>query len=139
MRAILDASIGFKTLVTEDLSDKANQLMDEFRQGIHELLTPDIYPIEIGHALTRAERQGRIATSDGFSLWTGMMADCPQLLPSLPLMPRAYVLSSLLRIGIYDMVYCALAEQEDCPLITADVRLINKLQGIVRIVPLSTL
>ena len=60
MKYVLDASVAFKWVVPEPDSDKANLLRDDFRNGIHELLGPDIFPPEIMHALTRAERQGRI-------------------------------------------------------------------------------
>lgn len=60
MKYVLDASVAFKWLVTEADSVKALRLRDDFRNGIHELLAPDVLPIEVAHALTRAERQ------DGF-------------------------------------------------------------------------
>ena len=43
-------------------------------------------------------------------------------------MPRAYALSSALQIGVYDCIYVAVAEREGCELITADSRLVNRLQ-----------
>ena len=125
MKYILDSSVGTKWALPEDLSDKALLLRDEFSQGVHELLAPDVLPMEVGHALTRAERQGRISTADGFALWSSVMANCPALHSSLALMPRAYVLSSLARVGIYDCLYIALAEQEQCDVVTADERLKN--------------
>ena len=42
MKYVLDSSVAFKWAVREDLSDKALQLRDEFRQGLHELLAPDV-------------------------------------------------------------------------------------------------
>jgi predicted nucleic acid-binding protein len=53
------------------------------------------------------------------------MADCPALLPSNPLMPRAFDLSSRMRIGVYDCLYVALAEQQRCRVVTADQRLLT--------------
>jgi predicted nucleic acid-binding protein len=113
----------FKALVVETDSDKAKRLIEDYRNGIHELIAPDILPIEVGHALTRAERMGRISIADGYSLWSSHMADCPQLFPSLALMSRAYSLSSSARIGIYDCLYVALAQQEQCEIMTDDARL----------------
>lgn len=52
-----------------------------------------------------------------------MMADCPHLSPSLVLMPQAYAHSSQHRIGIYDCLYVALAEQEQCEIVSDDSRL----------------
>jgi predicted nucleic acid-binding protein len=57
------------------------------------------------------------------------MKDCPDLYPSLPLMQRAFDLSSNLRVGLYDCLYVALAEQQHCSLVTADERLMSVLPG----------
>jgi predicted nucleic acid-binding protein len=104
MRYVLDSSVAFKWVVPEVDSDKAILLRDETRQGSHELLAPDVFPIEIAHALTRAERQGRVSAADGWRLWLDVMTDSPMLQPSLTLMPRAFALSSALQIGVYDCV-----------------------------------
>ena len=60
MKYVLDSSVAFKWVIVEALSDKAQLVRDDYRNKIHELLSPDILPVEIAHALTRAERQGRI-------------------------------------------------------------------------------
>jgi predicted nucleic acid-binding protein len=71
MKYVLDASVAFKWEVVELNSDKANLLRDDFRNGIHELIAPDFFPFELAHALTRAERQGRIGA--GQALLSGAM------------------------------------------------------------------
>ncbi|MCI0685515.1 MAG: type II toxin-antitoxin system VapC family toxin [Gemmataceae bacterium] len=60
MKYVLDSNVAFKWGVPEPDSDKANRLRDAFRNSLHEFLAPDFFPIELGHALTRAERQNRI-------------------------------------------------------------------------------
>ncbi len=45
MKYVVDSSVGFKWVLIENLSDK--------------LLAPDVFPVEIAHALTRADRQKR--------------------------------------------------------------------------------
>jgi predicted nucleic acid-binding protein len=140
MRYVLDSCTGFKWLVVEQDTDKARQLRDDYRQAIHELIAPDVFPIEVSHALTRAERQGRITTAQGAQLMADMLNTLPQLFPSLPLLPRAYQISSAARIGVYDCLYVALAEQEGCELVTTDMRLITNLGSQFSfIVPLSSL
>jgi predicted nucleic acid-binding protein len=128
MKYVLDSCVAFKRAVTEALSDVAIRLRDDFRNGVHELLTPDIFPFEIGHALTRAERQKRISIADGWAHWLAIMTDRPSMHPALPLMPRAYSISSAERIGVYDCLYVALAESENCELVTSDDKLIRLLQ-----------
>ncbi|HJT32279.1 MAG TPA: type II toxin-antitoxin system VapC family toxin [Pirellulales bacterium] len=82
-------------------------------------------PLETAHALTRAERQRRISQGVGWGLWQKIMSDCPAMLLWTPLMPRAFDLSSKMRIGVYDCVYVALAETAQCRVITADQRLLH--------------
>ena len=122
MKFVLDSNIAGKWVLPEADTPKALLLRDDIRGKVHEVIAPDIFPIEVGHALTRAERQGRVSLTDGFALWVKVMSDCPQLFASLQLMPRAYALSSHFRIGIYDCLYIALAEQEQCDLLTADAQ-----------------
>ena len=129
MTYVLDSCVGFKWLVVEQDTDKARKLRDEYRQAIHDLVAPDVFPIEVAHALTRAERQGRITPAEGAQLLIDMLTTLPRLVASLPLLPRAYQISSVNRIGIYDCLYVALAEQQGCELVTTDTRLLTNLQG----------
>ena len=126
---VLDACVGFKWLVVEQDTDKARIFRDEYSQAIHELIAPDIYPVEVAHALTRAERQKRITPVEGTQLMIDMLNTLPQHFPSLPLLPRAYEISSTARIGVYDCLYVALAEQRGCKLVTTDSHLLTNLQG----------
>ncbi|MBL8796316.1 MAG: type II toxin-antitoxin system VapC family toxin [Planctomycetia bacterium] len=128
MKYVIDSSVAFKWVVSEAHDGKARQLRAELRGALHDLLAPDVFPIELGHSLTRAERQGRVSTADGWSFWLSILGDNVQLHPSIPLMPRAYAISSRMRIGIYDCLYVALAEREGCEFITADDRLERNLQ-----------
>ena len=51
-----------------------------------------------------------------------------RLVPAAALIPRAIDVSSQMRIGVYDCVYIALAEQEKCEFITADDKLVNNVR-----------
>lgn len=140
MKYVLDSCVACKWAVAEADTDKALRLRDECRHATHELIAPEVLPIEVGHALTRAERQGRISPPHGWAAWLAVMSDCPQLFPSIPLLPRAYAISSAARIGIYDCLYVALAERENCALITSDDKLIRNLRArFPFIVPLASL
>ena len=79
MRYILDSSVAVKWEVPEIDSDKAQRLRDDVRAGLHTVLAPDVYQIEVAHAFTRAERQGRIAVGAAAALLAGVMATPPQL------------------------------------------------------------
>ena len=70
MKLVLDASVAVKWALPEIDSDKAVRIRDDYLAGLHELLTPDVFPIEVAHCLTRAERQGRIAVSEAANTCT---------------------------------------------------------------------
>jgi predicted nucleic acid-binding protein len=140
MRYVLDSSVAFKWEVKEAGSVKAARLRDETRRGFHQLIAPDVFSAELAHAMTRAERQGRVSRAHGWGLLLGILADAPTFYPYPPLVPRAYAVSSAYRIGIYDCFYVALAEREGCSLVTADDRLVRNLQPhFPFIIPLDTL
>src|SRR5437868_12422725 len=95
MKYVLDSSVAFKWVVVETNSDKANLIRDDFRNGIHELLAPDVFPPELLHALTRAERQGRIKEGQATILLSEIMTTPPQLYSSIPLLLRACDISEV--------------------------------------------
>lgn len=125
MKYVLDSNVAVKWVLPEIESPTARALRDGYGRGIHFLISPDIFPVEVGHALTRAERQHRINQSESLNLWTDVMTSPPQLFSHLSLMPDAIRLSSQIRIGVYDCLYVALAEREQCRVATADQRLLH--------------
>lgn len=140
MKYVLNSSVAFKWAVSEVDTAKALRIRTEYQQAVHELIAPDIFPIEVAHAMTRAERQGRVSTADGWKFWRGIMVDSPHLHSYIQFMPRAYEISSTLRIGVYDCLYVAVAEHEGCEFVTADNRLVQNLKSsFTFIVPLSAL
>jgi len=140
MKYVIDSSVAFERLVSERDSDKALRFEDEYVAGLHDLIAPDVFPVEIAHSLTRAGRQGRIAVSESVRLLRVLLRTLPDLHPSLPLLPLACGILSAAQIGVYDCLYVALAEREGCEFVTADDRLVRNLQArFPFIVSLSTL
>src|SRR5262249_6279999 len=111
-------------------SDKALRLRDAFRNAVFELLAPDVFPVEVGHSLARAERRKLLLPPQGTILLADVFSTPPQLFPSFPgLITRAFGIVLQMHIGVYDCLYVALAEREKCDLVTADEKLIKNLQG----------
>ncbi len=128
MRYVLDSCVAVKWFLAEPDSTTAIRILDEADRQIHELLAPDVFPIEVAHALSRAERRGLIRPPAGPEHLSDLLASLPTLHTSLILLPRAYEISSQARIGVYDCLYVALAEREGCELLTADDRLARALR-----------
>jgi predicted nucleic acid-binding protein len=129
MRYVLDSNIGVKWILEEDFSTEARDFRDAFVRGLHELLAPDVYLVEAAHALTRAQRQGRVTPKEVNSFVDDLLTTLPRFHPYPPLLARAIEISVQARHGVYDCLYVALAEREGCDLLTADERLVSKLPG----------
>jgi predicted nucleic acid-binding protein len=65
MMYVLDSCVGLKWIFLEADSEIARKLRDDFTNGVIELLVPDIFPVEVAHAITRAERANRISAAEG--------------------------------------------------------------------------
>src|SRR6516164_3173818 len=122
MKYVIDSSVGVKWVIPEVDSAKALRLGDDYRIGVIELLAPDFYPVEVANSITRAERQARITQLEGAVALRDTLAHLPQLENVLPLLPRAYAISSQTKSADFDSLYVALAERESCKLVTADHR-----------------
>jgi predicted nucleic acid-binding protein len=125
MRFVLDASVALKTVLNEVDSAAAFRLHNDAKKQIHQLIAPDTLPVEVAHALTRAERKGLILQGDGSKLFAFFLRDCPILFDYGDLIDRAMELSSQARLGLFDCLYVALAEREHCPVVTADQRIVT--------------
>jgi predicted nucleic acid-binding protein len=128
MRYVLDSCVALKWVLPEKDSPKAVRLRNDFREHIHELMAPDIFAVEIAHALSRAERKRLIRPPQGMKRLIAVMRFPPVLYAYLPLIPRAFAISSAMGVGVYDCLYVALAERERCSLVTADEKLAKALQ-----------
>jgi predicted nucleic acid-binding protein len=120
MKYVLDSSVALKWVLSEADSARAIRLRDEYKNGIHALLAPDIFLPEIANGLASAERQGRIKTGESAILLHDIVRTSPVLHPTAPLLLRAMALAIAIRRAVYDCIYLALAEAEGCELVTAD-------------------
>jgi predicted nucleic acid-binding protein len=135
MKMVVDSSVMVKWVLAEPDSDKAMVIRDEFRKSVHELLSPTIFTVEASHALTRAERQLRIPAGQARSLLLDILTTPPRSFPFETLLFQAIDLSSQMRIGVYDCIYVALAQQEHCDLVTADRTMVRTLQPSFPFIP----
>jgi len=139
MKYVLDASVAVKLVLPEPDSAKALALEADFRNQIHDLIAPDTFPIEVAHALTKAERRGLLLPGQAAARLSRILAYPPDLMPYLPLLSRAVEIAAQARIGVYDCLYVALAEREGCQLVTADLRLVTNLGTQFPIVALDAI
>ena len=131
MKVILDASVALKWVLNEPDSALALQFRSEMRQELHEILAPDTFLAEIGHALTRSERKGLIRPPQSLTFYGEILTTAPELHSVIPLMPRAIEISSQVRHRVYDCLLIALGERENCSVLTADHAFAAKFPRII--------
>jgi predicted nucleic acid-binding protein len=107
-------------VLPEPDSGKAIRLRDDYSNGLHELLAPDIFPSEVANGLASAERQGRIRPAESAVFLNDILSAAPVLHHSSPLLIRAMEMAISTKRAVYDCLYLALAETEVCELVTAD-------------------
>ena len=129
MKYVIDASVGFQWAVTEPNSARARQLRRDFQSGVHDLLAPDFFVVEMANALLVAERRGRLLPGEGSALLADLLLDAPVLHPAISFLTRGYDIAHRSKASVYDSLYVALAEREGCELVTADAKLAKNLRA----------
>ena len=127
MKYVVDCSTALKSVLMEPDRAKAILLRDGFCNGLHELLAPDLFPAEVANGLLIAERRKLIGPGDGALCLADVMQTPPFLHSAGPLLVRAYEIAHRYQRTVYDCLYVALAEREQCEFITADIKLFNGL------------
>jgi predicted nucleic acid-binding protein len=129
MRYVLDASVALKWVLPEKDTPRAVRLRNAYQQKNYTLIAPDIFSAEVAHALAKAERRKILRPPEGARRLALLMRTAPQFFPYMPLLARAFQIASSMRVGVYDCIYVALAEREQCEFVTGDERLVRNLQA----------
>jgi predicted nucleic acid-binding protein len=128
MMYVIDTSVDIKTYVQEQESGKAVRLRNEYHQGVHALIAPDIFPTEMCNVLKILERSGKIKPGEADVFFRECLTELPPLFVAIPLLPRALEIAKQFRQTVYDCLYIALAEREGCELVSADDKLVKAVQ-----------
>jgi hypothetical protein len=89
--------VDIKTYVQEQESGKAVRLRNEYHQGVHELIAPDIFPTEMCNVLMILERSGKIKQGDADLFFRQFLSELPPLFAAVPLLPRALEIAKQFR------------------------------------------
>jgi predicted nucleic acid-binding protein len=128
MKYVLDSSVALKWVLSEPDSGKAVRLRDEYKNAVHDLISPDIFTPEVANGLASAERQGRIRTGDAVIFLHDIVRTAPAIHPTPLLLIRAIEISLSTKQAVYDCLYLALAESEGCEMVSADDQFVRQLR-----------
>jgi predicted nucleic acid-binding protein len=125
--------------LTEEESRDADALFDAFLRSRVELLAPDVLLLEVANALWKQTALLKLLRSEeAVSIFHDFITLPLNLQPSNPLARRALDLAVKFQHPIYDMLYCALAIENDCEFVTADTVLASRLSGRLPFIRLLT-
>ena len=125
MTLIVDASVALKWFLPyEPLADHAVSIV---RDGMP-LIAPDILVAEVCNAAWRLARLGRINQDQVVEIAAILPRFFDALVGAADLAPRAVAIARELDHPVYDCLYVTLAEERRAKLVTADTRLLQKLQ-----------
>jgi predicted nucleic acid-binding protein len=74
---VLDSCVAVKRFLSQPDSTTATRLRNEFDQQVHELIASDVFPVEIAHALSRAERRRLIQSPEGSQYLSDLLVYLP--------------------------------------------------------------
>ncbi|OGI49267.1 MAG: twitching motility protein PilT [Candidatus Muproteobacteria bacterium RBG_16_65_34] len=124
-RLVVDASVAIKWYVPEVHSAAAARLLE----GGNELLAPDLIFPEFGNILWKKRRMREIRETEARDILKALRTVPLEVYPSEPLLDAAFEIAISLDRSVYDSLYVALAESQDCRFVTADGKLHNALQN----------
>jgi predicted nucleic acid-binding protein len=127
---VVDASVGIKLFVAEDLSDEADRLFSQLTQEAPaRLYVPDLFYVECVNVLWKYVRRFDYPPENARQDVADLRALALVTVSTADLLEPALELALAYDITAYDASYAALAGHLGLPLVTADASLVRKLQG----------
>ncbi|MEO4000770.1 type II toxin-antitoxin system VapC family toxin [Mesorhizobium sp. CAU 1732] len=124
---VVDASVAIKWVVPEADSSNAEALVGSYR-----LIAPQLIYAECANIVWKMMRRGELSGGEAMRATTVIDDFAVQTASMRELVPLSVDLSVRLDHAVYDCFYIALAQLEECRLITADARLHRKVQSLLR-------
>ena len=127
MLLVLDTSVVAKWFKEEEDSDLALQIREDFHEGLHEIIVPDLLLYEISNALRFDKKFTPDLITDAIGSLFEM--DIVITVPSKELISDAAKIAIDNDVTVYDAIYVALSLKINGIFITADKRFYEKIKG----------
>ena len=124
-RLVVDASVAVKWLMPESHAEAARRILS----SNHELLAPDLIWAEVGNVVWKKWRRHEVPGHVAGDLLRDFHRYPLRTFASHALMTAAWNLAERYDRTFYDSLYLALAVNAECPLVTADLKLYNRLKA----------
>lgn len=133
---VVDASVALKWFRAEAGSAEASALI-----LAEPLIAPELIFAETLNAAWKAVRRGQMTSAQADILCAELPSCVERFTPLAPLAAAAARIARILDHPVYDCFYLALAEREDAPVVTADLRLVGRVADTMwadLVIPLQT-
>ena len=127
MKYIVDASVALKWFLPDEPGAAVAARLVEIAEL--ELLAPEWIVPEVCNAVWKMVRSNRISRAQGELIIVGLPMFFTRLVAVVAEASRAVEIALAIDHPVYDCFYIALAERENALLVTADDRLLARLQG----------
>ena len=124
-KIVVDSSIVIKWFVTEPLSDAAHRVLNSYQSGAITFLAPDLLNAEVGNIIWKKHRFHGLAKTDAEQIIDAFRELTIEFAATSELLENAFRLAVEHERTVYDSLYLALSEREQCPYVSADEKLVN--------------
>lgn len=124
-RYVVDASVAAKWYFREDLSERADALLEQK----NEIFAPGLLAVEIATLVWKRARRGEISETAADRIVAALRQVPLEIRPTAELVTAALPLALHKGLTLHDGFYVALAMKSGCPLVTADRKLYDVLRG----------
>lgn len=122
---VLDASVAVKCVLLEEGSDLAKAYV----ASAPRLIAPDLIFVEVANAIVKGVRRAGVDAPSGRLALADVEALVDQTFPTPALVGPAFDLATQFGLSAHDAVYLALARDRGARMITADVKLVRRVEG----------
>jgi len=129
---VIDASVVIKIFLQEDLSEEVQQIIDDNYLNSAEpasLIVPDLLFVECANILRSKVRFDGYPPKQALEALHYLRSLALPATSNAELIEEALAIALIYEITAYDAIYVALTAQNNIPLLTADARLVQRLQG----------
>ncbi len=125
---VVDANVLIKAYVPEVLSEKAGDLLRKLERKSPLFVVPDLIFPEIGSILWKKNRLNELTGEESKEILNEIITLPLKVEPSKSIARLAIEIALIYGITMYDAIYFSLAATYDTKLLTADKRLVDRLE-----------
>src|ERR1044071_1203328 len=119
---VVDSGVAIKWFIPEPYSVQARKLLDDYQNGLLLFIAPDLINAEFGNIVWKKQSFQGLDAADAQTVMDEFRKVAFTLTSTAGLLEEAYRLAVKHHRTVYDMLYLALSERENCEFVTADER-----------------